>query len=304
MAGSYLAEHLLAQGDEVTGCSRRGEWPGYVPEFAQRIPLQIWDAATPPSNELCEFVSRFAPDWIFHLAALSVPADCGWPEPTPLATSVNVGGTEALLRLAASLPHAPRVVLASSCHVYGSPPEGEAVVSEAAPPRPLGGYGKTKLAAEQALLRQVVNGRIDGVVGRVFHHTGPRQLPRMMVPQWARQLAMATSEPLRVQTLDSWLDLCDVRDVVRAYRLLAERGASGETYNVGNGQAVRSGDVLRLMCRLCGSQREVIETSPGRRQNPIADVSRMQAQSGWRAELPLEQTLQDTLDFWRSRPFG
>jgi GDP-4-dehydro-6-deoxy-D-mannose reductase len=308
MAGSFLAEHLLACGDEVRGSSRRGQWPPYVPsELASAARLFPWDCAQALPRDHQEALSRFAPDCIFHLAALSVPADCGWPNPTPLARAVNVDGVAAVCELARQLPSSPRVVLISSCHVYGAMDAKHSVVSEDAPSRPEGGYGKSKLAAEQVLRDRSENCGIDGVIARAFHHTGPRQLPRLMVPQWARQLVAPGDEPLRVLTLDAHLDLCDVRDVVRAYRLLGLRRSDAQdvdVFNVGSGQSVRSGDVLDRLCGLCESRREVIETSPGVRHNPIADASRIRRETDWRPEIPLEQTLRDTLEFWRGRPFG
>lgn len=305
MAGSFLAEHLLACGDEVLGVSRRGVWPPYVPAtLSGRAELMAWDVAAPVSDDVERRVAKFAPDWIFHLAALSVPADCGWPQPTPLALATNVGGTEAVCRLAKRLVSRPRVLLVSSSYVYGDVQASTPKLSEEAPLRPAGGYGKTKLEAEEVLRRCIALGQVEGVIARAFNHTGPRQLPRLMVPQWARQLALPATEPVRIVTRNAWLDLADVRDVVRAYRLLAEHGAPGNAYNVGTGRAVRSGDVLEALLRLCGSQRAVVESSPGERRNPIADIASLQRQTGWSPEIPLEQTLADTLEFWRTRPFG
>ncbi|MEQ8790874.1 MAG: GDP-mannose 4,6-dehydratase [Pirellulaceae bacterium] len=304
MAGSFLAEHLIAHGDQVIGTSRRGLWPSYLPEtLARQASVFAWDVAADLPETARERIADFAPDCIFHLAALSVPADCGWPEPTPLALATNVGGVERVCSLAASLASRPRVVLASSCHVYGDVEQDAPPCKETDPLRPSGGYGKTKRAAEEVLRRYTREGRLQGVVARAFHHTGPRQLPRLMVPQWARQLISTPAESLRIVTRDAWLDLADVRDVVRAYRLLALQAEAGAVYNVATGRAVRSGDVLDLLLRMCGSQREVLETAPGVRGNPVGDMEKIRRQTGWSPEIPLQQTLRDTLDFWRARPF-
>lgn len=301
--GGYLAEHLIAAGDAVLGLGPDTQWPGATPpQLAGRVPLLAWDLSQPggPNQEVRRAVEQFAPTCLYHLAALSVPADCGDPEPTPRAVAINVQGTQQVLDLAASLPIRPRVLLASTCYVYGWVPPESPRVRESAPRRPHRGYGLTKLAAEEAVQRFVAAGG-DAVITRSFQHTGPRQDDRMMLPQWARQLACPSDEPIEVYTLDAHLDLSDVRDVVRAYRLLVLRGERGQAYNVGSGVSRRTGDILARLCTLAGASRPVVETRPGMRQEPIADISRLQSATDWRPEVPLDQTLSDTLAWWRER---
>ena len=108
-------------------------------------------------------------------------------------------------------------------------------------------------------------------------------------------------DPIQVVTLNSHNDLSDVRDVVRAYRLLMQRELSHRVYNVGSGQSVRSGDVFGRLMQLAGRPRGVVERSPGRRQHPIADISRLVADTAWQPEIPLEQTIADTLADFQSR---
>ncbi len=122
----------------------------------------------------------------------------------------------------------------------------------------------------------------------------------MMLPQWAQQFACGT-EPVKVHTCDAHVDLTDVRDVVRAYRLLAEHGLSGKAYNVGSGRSRRTGDILEMLRRMADPSRTLIETRPGLKQDPIADVTRLARDTGWRATIPLEQTIADTLAWWRRR---
>jgi GDP-4-dehydro-6-deoxy-D-mannose reductase len=121
----------------------------------------------------------------------------------------------------------------------------------------------------------------------------------MMLPQWARQFAGGGTSPVEVLTRDAVIDLTDVRDVVRAYRLLAEKGKPDTVYNVGSGRPRRSGEVLDLLRRLADPDRPVKEIHPGEKQDPIADVSRLNQQTGWRPEVPLGQTVADTLAYWR-----
>lgn len=300
--GGYLAEHLLEAGDEVLGFCPDARWPAGAPaDLAARVPLLAWDLASPDglSAEASRAVERFAPTCIYHLAAVSVPADCGDPEPTPFAQAINVGGTRRVLELAASLARRPRVLLVSTCYVYGPVPPESPRVSETAPRRPHRGYGRTKVAAEEAVEQFVAEGG-DALIARSFQHTGPRQDARMMLPQWASQLAADGEEPVEVYTLDAHLDLSDVRDVVRAYRLLVLGGRRGEAYNVGSGESRRTGDLFERLRQLAGSTRPAVELRPGARQEPIADISRLRAATGWQPVVPLEQTLADTLAWWRA----
>jgi GDP-4-dehydro-6-deoxy-D-mannose reductase len=302
-AGGFLAEHLLASGDEVLGCSRRAEWPDWAGEDLRHVKVLKWDVGDGglPDDGFAA-LARFAPDCIYHLAALSVPSDCGTTEPTERAIEVNVRGTERVLDLAANLPHRPRVLFVSTSHVYAKATKERHRFDESAPTDPQRAYGKTKLMAEEAVRRAAAHRSLGTVVVRAFQHTGPRQEPRLMLPEWAIQVAQLSNDPIRVKHLDTWVDLSDVRDVVRAYRLLAEHGQSGSTYNVGSGVAARTGEILDLLRKLGRSSRPIVELQAGEeRYDPIADIRRLQAATGWRRELSLETTVADTLEYWRGR---
>jgi GDP-4-dehydro-6-deoxy-D-mannose reductase len=229
---------------------------------------------------------------------MSVPADCGRDEPTAEAVAVTVEGTRRVVELAASLASRPRVLVTSSSHVYAPVSFDSPLVSEDSPTRPAGGYGKTKLAAEQIASEIARPAGMDLIIARAFQHAGPRQNRRMMLAQWASQLAEPSDEPIRVHTLDARVDLSDVRDVVRAYRLLATRAAPG-VYNVGSGVSRRSGDLLQILLHTANSRRPIIELRPGTKQDPIADTSSLVARTGWRPEIPPEQTIADTWACWQ-----
>ena len=301
--GSFLAEHLLACGDEPLGVSASGRWPDELlgdrtfGATARRVPLVAWDVAESPSAETLRAFEEFAPTVIYHLAALSVPKECGDVEPTERALAVNVGGTRAVVELAARLPSRPRLLFVSTGHVYG----GSGAVDESAPLEPRGPYGRTKVLAEAELLREIAAGRADGVIARAFKHAGPRQGPQMMLSEWCSQFARPSREPVLVQTFDSYLDLCDVRDVVRAYRLLVERAPSGGIFNVGGGRSVRCGDLFLALRDMADPERPYRETKPGLKREPIADIGKLAALTGWRPEIPVATTLRDTLDWWRQR---
>ena len=301
-AGGFLAEHLSVCGDEVLGCSRRGEWPSWAGDELRSIRVLSWDVGEGAARgPIQKTLLEFSPECIYHLAALSVPSDCGTSEPTERAIEVNVRGTERVLDLADSLPRKPRLVFISTSHVYAGATKENHRFDECAPTNPQRAYGKTKLMAEAAVRRAVAERGLNAVIVRAFQHTGPRQEPRLMLPEWVEQLADPAVSAIRVKHLDTWIDLTDVRDVVRAYRLLAERGESGGIYNVGSGIARRTGDILDSLLKIAGLSPQVIEFQPAPEKfDPISNTRRLQAATGWRPQISLDQTISDTLNSRRA----
>lgn len=301
-AGGFLAEHLLAVGDRVLGISRSGQWTADSSPMATRdIELVAWDTATQcePLPDVAARISDFAPDAIYHLAAISVPADCGGDQPTEAALQANVAGTRHVLELAGRLPSRPRVLVVSTSHVYASAADNRPL-AEDSPLGPTRAYGMTKLAAEQEAIAAARSG-VDVVIARAFQHTGPRQAARMMLPEWSEQFADPERSPVKVLRLNAFIDLSDVRDVVQAYRLLLAHGRSAGVYNVGSGRQLRSGDVLAELARIADPARTIIEIDPSPKQDPIANIEQLTAATGWRAQIPWQQTVADTYAYWRDK---
>jgi GDP-4-dehydro-6-deoxy-D-mannose reductase len=300
-AGSFLAEHLLAEGDRVLGCSRRGVWPAFVPPHVRSsIPLTTWDFSKPSGSSKAEQeILEFQPDCIYHLAALSVPRDCGQYLPNTLAAAVNVGGVASVLDLAARLPQKPRVLLISTSLVYDLRSVGQGSINEQGPIGPHNGYGWSKLLAETMSVPFTAKHDVELIRARAFQHTGPRQHAGMMLPDWMLQFVDGQTAPIHVHNLNTTIDLTDVRDVVRAYRLLMQHGKAGEVYNVGSGVAVQTGEVFEILKQLAGKDRQVIERSPGLNHRPVADIARLAACTHWCPQISLPQTVADTLTFWK-----
>lgn len=302
-AGVHLTEHLIACGDAVAGSSLSGRWSTgpEIPEgIREMVPQMAWDISQPTTAAVQSQVADFAPDVIYHLAAISKAADCGEDEPTPLAQAVNIEGTQRVLELAAAIPSRPRVIVLSSSYVYGPSQSAGDVVPENRPTALIGGYAKSKLASETFALSMVHHGQVDALIVRAFQHAGPRQEPRFMLAQWCQQFA-AGDTPIVVRSWNSFIDLSDVRDVVRAYRLLAQRGETGQIYNVGSGVCQCSGDIFERLRAMCDPQRPfTADPHAPPRYSPIADIRRVQALTGWRPEIPLEQTMQDTYAWFRN----
>lgn len=298
-AGSHLAEILLSRGDAVCGLSRTGQWhPNTPSHLSDDVPLFAWDISGDWTDEFYASVSAFEPDCIFHLAALSIPADCGKESPSPEAQLVNIQGTGSVVRLAHKLKPGMRFVMASSCLVYGSVDPQQPLVNEETPLNPQNGYAKAKVAAETIVHESTELGLIDGVVARSFQHAGPRQSPRLMLSEWAREFVKG-DDPIRVISLATTLDLLDVRDAMAAYRLLATHDNQFSCYNVGSGVARTGSELFELLNQAVDRPRRVIESAPSLRVNPIADTSRLSACAKWRPSIPIERTVKDLLDYWQ-----
>ena len=299
--GGFLTERLLLTGRQVLGFSPDGEWLPTSPATVQdRVELSRWNFLESQNDAaIRQTIERFAPEVVYHLAAMSVPADCGEEEPTDNAVQVNVEGTRRVVEAVLAAAPAARLVFISSSHVYAPVDPTGLRVTESSPVEPVRGYGKTKLAAERIVLEAVEKRGLDAVIARAFQHSGPRQTGRMMLPEWIEQIVGSDTDPIRIHTRDALIDLLDVRDVVCAYELLAETGTCGTVYNVGSGKVSRTGDLIDRLLEMAKVDREVIETRPGLKQDPIADITRIEKDTAWRPVFTVDHTLSDTLAWWQ-----
>lgn len=301
--GQHLVRELLGAGLPVVGATHTGDPPAgetLTDEERGRVCWVPLDVTSGPS--VAAAVDRSAPDFVYHLAGQSSVGDSF---SRPLETwDVNATGT---LRLVCALAKATggrtRVLLASSADVYGRVPEEEQPIPEERPVRPASPYAASKAAAEMAARQATATGGPQVVVARSFNHTGPGHDPRFALPSFAHQLAAmrdGAREPvLRVGNLAVRRDLLDVRDVVRAYRLLAERGEPGETYNVCSGNAYELRELVEELIEISGTGARVEVDEE--RFRPVdlpllvGDGSRLRA-LGWAPEIPIRRTLSDLLD--------
>jgi GDP-4-dehydro-6-deoxy-D-mannose reductase len=197
-----------------------------------------------------------------------------------------------------------RVLVVSSAQVYQRSDEP---IDEDTPLVPATPYGLSKLAQDRLAAAAVRDDHLDVVIARPFNHAGPRQSPAFAVASFARQIARieAGLDPpeLRVGNLDARRDLTDVRDVVEAYVRIMEGAPAGRPYNICSGRAWRVGDLLEEL-RHMSTVRIRVEVDPARlrpQDIPViqGDASRLQADLGWSPRVPVEQTLHDTLEWWR-----
>jgi GDP-4-dehydro-6-deoxy-D-mannose reductase len=280
--GRFLCAHLAEHGDEV------------VAPPADEV--DVTDAAA-----VRKALEEAEPHAVYHLAGVASVA-ASWRDPTGVF-AVNAGGTVAVLDAARTLPRPPRVLVVSSAEVYGRVPSEALPIGEEQPFSPVTPYAATKAAAELAALQAFLGWELPVVRARPFNHIGPGQSPEFAVAAFAGRIVEAVrsgERSLRVGNLTARRDLTDVRDVVRAYRLLVLHGAPGEAYNVCSGRDVAMEDVVRRLLDVADARLEV-EVDPGLLRPvdlPVlrGDARKLHAATGWTPEVPLERTLADVVD--------
>ncbi|MGH7742811.1 MAG: GDP-mannose 4,6-dehydratase, partial [Candidatus Eiseniibacteriota bacterium] len=246
------------------------------------------------------------PDSIVHLAGQSSAArSFEDPEGT---FALNALGTWNLLGAVRAEAASARTLVIGTSEVYGPQPEGSRV-DEQMPFRPISPYGVSKAAADAFARVYAQENGLDVIRTRSFSHTGPGQLPLFVAPSFAQQIANIeagkAAPVLRVGNLEVTRDLLDVRDVVRAYLALLERGTSGAAYNVCRGTGVKLTRMVELLIERA-RVRISVEIDPARLRPSdvpylVGDPAAIERDTGWRAEIALEQTLDDLLAEWRGR---
>ena len=295
-AGTYLARACANSGDEVFGASRRGELPAEVGEGVA-VDLRDLDAVR-------RLLAELEPQVVYHLAALSAVGR-SWDEP---ATTVQDNVATAVNMLEALRLDRPgvRVVWAGTCESYGPP--SRLPVAEDAPLNPANPYAVSKTAGDLLAAVYVDAHGLDLVRARPFNHAGPGQLPIFIVSSLAQQAAQANvsgESPIRIVTgnPDTRRDFTDVRDVVHAYRLLAEHGRAGQVYNICSGRSISAADQIAVLGELVApaAVEHVIDQARVR-AHEVMDLrganDRILADTGWHPEIPFRQTMLDTLRWW------
>lgn len=237
-------------------------------------------------------------DACIHLGAITfVPSGRSNPD---TMLSVNILGTVNVMEAFRRYQPAAKILFISTSHVYGPTPENVSV-KEDFPLAPVTMYAISKAAADSATLAYAKHHHMRTIVARPSNHTGPGQSPQFVVPSLARQIkaiAAGGDSSLKVGNVDSKRDFTDVRDVVRAYRLLLEKGRDGEAYNISSQNILRIGTVLDKLASIAGVKPRIVVDPEKFRpydSSPLLDVSKLQEDTGWKPGISLETTLTDLL---------
>lgn len=290
--GRHLLDHLRAAGDELVVLDRHGEQA-----------VDITDGSAVRAA-----IITAAPDAVYHLAGW---ADVGasWSDPVG-AFRVNAEGTLNVL-LACVEAGVGRVLSVGSADVYGVVTEAELPLTEDAPLRPASPYAASKVAADYLGLQAFLGQGLGVIRVRAFNHLGPGQTDRFVAAALAARIAANErdgGDTVTVGDLSPRRDFTDVRDVVRAYRLLVERGAEGEVYNVCSGRDLAVQQIAdHLLTAATRPMRLVADPALHRPVDiPVlrGDSTKLRDATGWRAEIPIEETLDDLLEDQRARVSG
>jgi len=254
-----------------------------------------------------DLIARWRPDYIFHLAGQSfVPYSWKHPWATfDQNVHIQLNLYQAMIR--AEL--AARLLSIGSGDEYGAIEPEDLPIDELTPLRPASPYAVSKIAQDLLGWQYHHSHGIHAIRVRPFNHIGPGQRDIFVASSFARQIAEIEAglrEPvLRHGNLEARRDFTDVRDMVRAYWLLLQHGQPGEVYNAGSGRAISIQHMLDILLGM--SQVPIrIEIDPERMRPSdtpviVCDPTRLHLTTGWRAEIPLEQTLADILDDWRKK---
>jgi GDP-4-dehydro-6-deoxy-D-mannose reductase len=282
-AGTHLAAHARAEGAAVIGLSRsEGVDLGNVAVVKRTI-------------------GYARPDIIFHLAAQTSGTD-----EAQLRRS-NVEGTRNVFEAAASLERRPRILLAGSSAVYGRGPADGLPIPEEAELAPGGAYAESKAEQDRLAARLGRDLGLEVIRARAFNQTGPGERDAFVASSIARQIAeieaAGRAPRIAIGRTDTVRDFSDVRDIVRGYWLAATKGVSGEVYNLCSGRGVSIQSILDTLLSL--SPATIAVEQDAQRMRPsdvpvqVGDPSRAKRELGWEAQIPLERTLLDLLQYWR-----
>lgn len=307
--GPYLMRHLkIDLGHEVAVTKMKHEQ--IKTAGMESYDFEVYDVDILEQKEIKDLLYKVHPDYIFHLAAQS-SVSVSWKNPG-LTVDVNVNGAINVLEALRGLGYKPRMIMIGSGEEYGPVDCLEHGIQEDSRLNPANIYAATK-ACQNMIGRIYAEAYgLEVMMVRAFNHIGPDQEPIFAVADFCRQTALIEAgikdAVIFVGNLKAERDFTDVRDVVRAYALLAKYGKSGETYNVGSGKAVSLSDILQMILSMSTTEIRV-EVDPDRLRPidvPIiqADISKMQTATNWKPMIRLEQTIKDTLDYWRIRGDG
>ena len=290
--GKYLRAELEAHGYDVTGLDLA---PGEKTVAVNLLEAEKVDA----------LLEEMRPEVIFHLAG-QANVGLSWKKPA-MTMEINLVAAVNLMEAARKYCPDCAIVLVGSSDEYGNLKEKGQLVSEETPLQPMTPYAISKIAQEQTGQAYAKAYGMKICMTRSFNHGGAGQKPGFMIPDFAQGIVKAErgeADAVCVGNLSSKRDFTHVKDIVRAYRLIAEKGKAGEIYNVGSGKTYSAQEVLDRLIALAKVP-VAVKQDPARMRpsdTPVicCDHSKLTRDTGWEPEIPLDEILKDTLEYYRS----
>jgi GDP-4-dehydro-6-deoxy-D-mannose reductase len=296
--GCYLRKYLKSRGDSVWGT-------GYPEKPQESLQEKMFHLDIRSERDVFACIKEANPDWVVHLAAISNVRH-SW-EKRRETIETNVIGTSNLFEaIRCSAPRA-RVLFVSSSDVYGTELSSKKPLNEKAEVKTINPYAFTKLSGEllSDFYTRIEN--LDIVITRPFPHTGPGQSADFVCSDWAFQIARIEKgyekSNIRVGDISVRRDFTDVRDVVRAYVLLLEKGKKGEIYNICSGKSYSLESILEMLLSFSSHSIEIQVDSQKLRKTEIpvlvGDNKKIKSELSWEPTVPIKQSLSELLDYWR-----
>lgn len=306
-AGSHLAEWTLKNKKdvEIFGTYRLRSRMENIKDIIKDINLVECELKDPHS--VSEMIKKVRPDYIFHLAAQSfVPTSWNSPAETLLVNQIGqINIFEAVLKYEID----STIQIACSSEEYGQVYPDEVPITEDNPLRPISPYAVSKVGQDYLGYQYYQSYGMKVIRTRTFNHTGPRRGESFVTSNFAKQIAeieKGIKPPvLYVGNLQAKRDFTDVRDVVKAYWLAVEKGIPGEVYNIASGVTYTIEEMLNKLLQLSTAKIEIQQDQSRMRPSDVeillGNYDKFHRQTGWKPEIPFQQTLEDLLNYWRSR---
>lgn len=303
-AGSHLAEFLLTKNFSILGTVLEETNPN-ISHLEGKINLEVCNLLE--KEKVLKVIEKIKPDLIFHLAGYTIPRlSYDQPEET---FKINVFGQINIFEAIRNLELSTKVLIVGSSEEYGIVKNPKKPVNENEPLNPVSPYAVSKVAQDFCGLSYFHTYKMPIIRIRPFPHLGPRLDERLAIPSFAKQIALiekGIQEPvIKVGNLKAKRDFTDVRDMVYAYFLASQKCKVGEVYNIGSGKSYSLSQMLDILLSLTKVKIKIeVEQSRFRPIDVpeiICDATKFRKITGWRPKIKIEQTLKDTLNYWRAQ---
>lgn len=303
-AGKHLSAHLLDQGFTVSGTYLTED---SIEGLQNKNQIDLHQLDLLDSEKTHSIINSVRPDYVFHLAALASPRE-SFKDPMNTFTT-NISGQISVLEAIKKLElFDTKTLIISSAEIYGHVNPADLPMDEDTPFMPTNPYAVSKITQDYLSLMYHLTNKLKIVRVRPFNHVGPGQAPIFVISAFAKKIVdieKGRESVMKIGNLTSKRDFTDVRDMVKAYFLALEKGEDGQVYNLGSGKSYQISDILDMMIGLSNveikTEQDPSLMSPSDDPELLCDPSKFVNLTGWKSEIPIEKTLQDTIDYWRAQ---